>query len=98
MNHEIASNEMPDPDAMCHRVIEAVAEAKGVDPLDLPPLYKFVDPCALERVFAPTRTSPRATGRVTFEMDGCEVVVESDGSVNASRAVGKFEITEPLGD
>ena len=67
------------------RVIEAVAEARGVDPLDLPPLYDVIDPDALNRLFnsdSPGR--PNGPGRVTFTLSGCEVVVESDGEVTAT--------------
>lgn len=71
-------------DSICTKVICAIAEAKGVDPLDLDPeLVDVVDPDALERLFR-YGTSGDTEGRVTFTMAGCEVVVRSTGSVTAA--------------
>lgn len=72
-------------DSICTKVICAIAEAKGVDPLDLDPeLVDVVDPDALERLFR-YGTAGDTEGRVTFTMAGCEVVVRSTGSVTAAR-------------
>lgn len=98
MKQEIPSRSGSAADAISHRVIEAVAEARGVDPLDLPPLHEFVDPDALGRIFATTNTSPRSTGKVQFTMEGYVIVVQSDGSVDVSRKRGSYEITDPLAD
>jgi hypothetical protein len=66
-------------------VIEAVADARDTDPLDLPPLYDVVDPDALNHLF---EYDPDAlvTGVacIRFEMAGCSVVVRRDGSVEAT--------------
>ena len=62
-------------------VVMAVAEAKGVDPLDLDPLYTTVDPDALNEVFRPTVGSSTSTMQFRFSMAGCEVVVHGDGDV-----------------
>lgn len=63
-------------------VVEAVAEAKGVDPMELsPPLYDVIDPEALDQVFAPTSMEGRMEGQVTFSYNGYEVTVFGDGSV-----------------
>lgn len=59
-----------------------MADAKGVEPTDLPPLYHAIDPDALDRLFAPG--GPRMRGEVSFEMAGCEVVVDGDGQVTAT--------------
>lgn len=66
-------------------VISALAEAKGVDPMDLDtPLYTVIDPDALDRLFQPTSSGQRSTGHVTFTIDNHEVTVYSDGRVNVT--------------
>ncbi|AGB39397.1 HalOD1 output domain-containing protein [Natronococcus occultus] len=49
------------------RVVEAVADAEGVDPTDLEtPLYEAIDGAALDRLFAPTADSARHRGSLSF--------------------------------
>ncbi|UPV74027.1 hypothetical protein M0R89_15995 [Halorussus limi] len=57
-------------------VVLAVADARGCDPLDLPPLNGALDPDALDSLFG-DRVSGRARtgGRVTFEYADCTVTV-----------------------
>ena len=62
-------------------VISAVAEAKGVDPLDLDPIYTVVDPDALNGMFRPTVGSPPTSMELRFSMAGCRVVIHGDGEV-----------------
>lgn len=64
-------------------IVESVADANGVDPLDLEPsLYDVVDPDALERVFGDRPDgSARSGGRVVFVIAGCEVTVRADRTV-----------------
>lgn len=61
-------------------VVAAVAKAKGVDPLDLDPLYDVVDPDALDRLFADGKAGS-ASLEVSFTMADCEVVVDGSGEV-----------------
>lgn len=59
------------------KVIEAVAEARGVDPAALsPPLHSVIDLEALDAVFED------ADGKVTFEYDGDAVTVDGNGTVS----------------
>ncbi|WP_247728728.1 HalOD1 output domain-containing protein [Halovivax limisalsi] len=68
-------------------VVEAVAEAEGIDVTDVEPpafepLYEVVDPEALDLLFAPTvGGAERAAGSVSFEYAGHDVTVYSDGRV-----------------
>ena len=62
-------------------VIEEVAAVRGVDPLDLEPLYSVVDPDALDALFRRTGGSASASPTVHFTMAGCEVLVHGDGAV-----------------
>ena len=62
---------------MSMRVINAIADARDVDPLDLEvPLFDAINPEALDNLF-----QPETTCAVTFEYDGQSVTVESDGTV-----------------
>lgn len=69
---------------MSVRVVEAVAEAKGlssVSELDAC-LYDVIEPDSLDRLFGPTDTGGfRGVGMVAFEVAGHEVIVESDGTI-----------------
>lgn len=68
--------------SLSQAVVEAVADAEDVDPLDLgAPLYDVIDPDALDALFGTTHEGGRRTGRVTFEYCGHTVVVASDGAV-----------------
>lgn len=64
-------------------VIEAVAEAEGIDPVELtPPLYDVIDPDALERFFCRPPSADQMQTRVTFPYSGYEVTVTDGGAVN----------------
>lgn len=55
-------------------VVEAVATAEGVDPVDVEqPLYEVVDVDALDKLLVD------CPGRLTFEYYGYEVTLTSDG-------------------
>lgn len=61
------------------KVITAVAERKGIDPIDLtPPLHSAIDPDALEALF-----SERDNGfvHVEFTYAGVGVTIEGEGNV-----------------
>lgn len=68
-------------DHVTEAVVDAVAEAKGVDPLELEPLYTVVDPDALNNMFRPAVGSASSALELSFSMEGCEVVVRGDGEV-----------------
>jgi len=59
-------------------VVEALAAAKGVSPVDIEqPLYDVVDPDALDRLF----TDGNATARVVFGFADHEVTVHASGEI-----------------
>ena len=60
-------------------VVMAVADAKGVDPIDLQPLNDGLDPDALNNIF---RTD--TIGELTFEYEDTHVVVTGDGRVSVN--------------
>jgi hypothetical protein len=64
-------------------VIDAVAEAAGVEPAELgASLYDQIDPDALDNLFSDRHNGqPRGTGHVVFTLLEYEVTVYSDGQV-----------------
>lgn len=72
-----------DTSNISHTVVEAVAEAEGVDPLELtPPLCEVIDPDALDHLFATTPVDSRMDGKVTFDYNGYEVTAWGSGYVS----------------
>ena len=72
-----------DTTPVSQRVVERVADATDTDPTELAPLYGYVDPDSLDRLFAATGPrTVRTEGRVTFRWAGCRVVVHADGTVD----------------
>lgn len=63
-------------ETVTERVVQTVAAASNVGPLDLPPLYGAIDPDALEAL-----VEQMAEGEVVFAYGGCEVTVDADGAV-----------------
>jgi len=61
-------------------VVYAVAEATGIDPLELDPLRGTVDPDALDALF---RNADDST-LISFSYAGCDVSVSSQGRVVAA--------------
>ena len=58
-------------------IVQAVADTKSTDPLDLPPLYDSIDPDALGKF-----VDRMDEGEVVFSYAGTEVTVRDDGSVD----------------
>lgn len=75
-------------ETVSQQVVKAVADAKGVDPLDLPPLYDSIDPDALDALFSHADSSSSIT-ELSLQIAGCEVLVRGNGAVT---------ITDPEGD
>jgi len=74
------------------QVVESVARAEGVDPVDLqPPLNAVVDLDALDALFAPVGGVPRTDGRVEFRYEDYLIAVDADGTV----AVEPSDATSP---
>lgn len=72
-------------ESVSQRVVAAVAEATGKDPLEMEPLYTRVDPDCLEKLFSGgSQMTPRNQGQISFPMDSCQVVVKADGTVDVT--------------
>lgn len=59
-------------------VVEAIATIEGVSPLELSPLYEFVDPDALNTVFTGEESTDEDI-TVTFAVDDWCVEVDASG-------------------
>lgn len=65
------------------RIVEAVAEREGIDPIDLkPPLHAAVDTEALDTLFR--STDPNRTVTVEFSYRGYTVRIDGPDAVSVS--------------
>ncbi|SDQ62083.1 HalOD1 output domain-containing protein [Natronobacterium texcoconense] len=67
----MAPNSPPDPERITYAIVDAVANAKDVDPLELDPLYDAIDPDAFTALCA-----PEFSGQIEFQYVDCRVVVD----------------------
>ncbi|SIR73331.1 HalOD1 output domain-containing protein [Natronorubrum thiooxidans] len=59
-------------------IVTAVASYRNVVSTELPPLYEWIDPDAVDALFEPTRTGGPRHGRLEFSYAGHEIVLECD--------------------
>lgn len=86
MSHSASVEQFAEDWTTSERVVSAVAEATGADPVSLEPLYAVVDPDALDALLETSRPGPDGSlPRVSFTYCGCDVVVSADGGVQVSR-------------
>lgn len=74
-------------------VVSALAEAVGTDPIELPPLFEYVDLDALDALF---KHDGKATNQETvlgFRVDSWNIFVCSDGCIRVCDATQQ---TEPI--
>jgi len=80
-------------------VVDAVATRRNVDPLELPPLYEWIDPEAIDALF--DSEGETSSHRLEFVYDGHLVTIDgTDGCtilVDGTPVTGDFEYAE-LGD
>jgi hypothetical protein len=62
-------------------IIAALAEAAEMDPVDLPPLYDYVDPDALNRLFGEHDGAALADALLSFQVENWNVFVRADGRI-----------------
>lgn len=80
MSRQISLN---DHDSLTEALVLAVADVKGVDPLELDPLYDDVDLEALERLVR-RGADASASVEATFAVQGCDVTVTAAGTLTVS--------------
>jgi len=76
-------NTPPEHQSLSLAVVERVAEAENVDPLDVRvPLYEVIDPDALDTLGSMADESRCSDVRVSFEYCGYTVTADGSGSVS----------------
>ena len=80
MSHPI---QLSDVESVSVTVVEAVADAAGIDPEQVPVLQNVVDVDALSKLVAPPNRAPTSDVTVHFELAGCTVEASSNGTVTA---------------
>ena len=63
------------------RIISAIAEHRGVDPVSLTPLYDFIDPDTLDALFQSVRDKNSHSACFEFRYEESIVTVLLDGDV-----------------
>lgn len=84
------------PDSIVVTVIEAIAEAAGVDATDLPPLYDTVNILAIEAMVSDWGGGSSADMYLSFSVDTWNVFVSADGRVRVCDASVPTEEPEPI--
>lgn len=86
-------------DSVTSVVVEAIADAAGTDPVDLPPLFDFIDPDALEQLFSAPAGGPADEATLSFQFDTWNVFVRSDGRIlvcDRTRPTEPAPVFEPV--
>jgi len=73
-------------------IIDAVAEAANVEPVELPPLYEFIDPDSLNTLFQQHEGAVDSEAVLSFRIDHWNVFVRADGRI---RVCDSTQPTEP---
>lgn len=73
-------------------VVEALAEAAGIDPLDLPPLYEIVDLESLNQLFGAHGGVAGSNTLLSFQFETWNVFIRSDGRI---RVCDSTRLTDP---
>ena len=70
------------------RVILKVADALGIDPLDVELLNDVVDPDALDRLAGDVQGAGNPEVLLSFTLSGCSVIVDGAGDVDVTPPAG----------
>ena len=73
-------------------IVGAVADAADVEPLELPSLYKFIEPDALNTLFQQHEGAVDSVAVLSFRIDHWNVFVRADGRI---RVCDGTQPTEP---
>lgn len=62
-------------------IVDAIAEADNSSPVEMPPLYEFVDPDMIEKLLEQRDNQPEREMILGFTVDSWNVFVRSDGKI-----------------
>lgn len=74
-------------------IIDAVSEAAEIDPLELPPLYEFVDPDSLNKLFENENATEGNEIVLGFKIDKWNVFIRNDGRIRVCDSTKPIEPT-----
>ncbi|QSG02779.1 HalOD1 output domain-containing protein [Natranaeroarchaeum sulfidigenes] len=78
-------------------IVEAVAEAAETDPIELPPLYEFIDADALDALFDRHDGAEETEALLSFNVDTWNVFIRRDGRIRVCDATRPTD-PEPVFD
>ncbi|WP_049926454.1 HalOD1 output domain-containing protein [Halopiger goleimassiliensis] len=78
MNSSITDS-TTDPDGISMAVVDAVAARRSVDPVELPPLYEWIDPEAIDALFGSSTTEEGR--RLEFVYDGHGITIDDTSTL-----------------
>ncbi|WP_408959375.1 HalOD1 output domain-containing protein [Natrinema sp. 74] len=104
MNNAISGSSGSGQRSVSVAVVTAVAARRDVDPIELPPLYEWLDPDALDALFAPMQRGGSRSGHLEFTYDGHEITVDCtdemsitvDGTLVGDSVAAEFESESPI--
>lgn len=84
-----------DTDDLVVELVLALAEVRGVDPMEIPPIAPRIDPDRLEACVASLNgDNPKVEGKVTFSVADCDVTVLTGQVVIAAPREGTDESSD----
>lgn len=85
-----------DQDALLLRIVDEIAAARGVEPLDVPPLHESVDVDALTGLVESSSPTHPTGMTVSFRIEDLVVFVFGDGSIDVEQRVDTTADAEAL--
>jgi hypothetical protein len=95
MNERKNATVRPDDD-ICLTIVETVSDLTNTSPLELDPLGTVVETDALDTLFGPSDGPAEHDAYLTFRYEGCNVSVDSDGSVSVTHATTPADVDQPI--
>lgn len=89
--YEEGSNQTPS-----EVITEAVASAAGVEPIEIQPLYDFLDPDALNALFDAQNKDGNVKQVLSFKLDTWNIFVRDDGKIRVCDATQRLTEPEPV--
>lgn len=65
-------------------IVDAVAYLEDEDPAGIDPLYQYVEPEAVDRLFATQAATGRRTGTFSFSYLEYVIIIDADGTIEIS--------------
>lgn len=83
-------------ESICFAIVDTVSNLTNTDPLELDPLGTVVDTDALNALFSPSDSSRRHDAYLTFRYEGCNVAVDSDGTISVDPVAATVAVDDGI--